>query len=72
MSKGVRVREHVRQPWGSVPRSTKCFAPEKSRGTVNGYINYLCRCPLCREAWRVYCKERRERRARLDEREEGS
>jgi hypothetical protein len=22
-------------------------------GTVNGYDNLKCRCPLCREAWRV-------------------
>jgi hypothetical protein len=31
-------------------------------GTMDGYNNHACRCPDCREAWRVYRKEWRERR----------
>jgi hypothetical protein len=29
-------------------------------GTVNRYNNFGCRCPECREAWRVYRLERRQ------------
>jgi hypothetical protein len=30
-------------------------------GTVTGYANRRCRCDGCREAWRVYRKDIRER-----------
>jgi hypothetical protein len=49
-----------RRPYGSNPRHAKCIAPKHARGTVNGYSNHGCRCPRCREAWRVYQAARRE------------
>lgn len=36
--------------------------PATAHGTSNGYKNYACRCPECREAWRIYMKRLRARR----------
>jgi hypothetical protein len=38
-------------------------------GTVSGYLNYRCRCALCRSAWAEYSRSYRQRRkARTGER----
>ena len=49
----------ARAPYGTNPRHKNCIAPEGRQGTANAYSNLDCRCPRCREAWRVYANERR-------------
>lgn len=34
---------------------------ERWHGTAGGYTNHACRCPDCREAWRIYDAARRKR-----------
>jgi hypothetical protein len=49
----VRIREP--KTWGTAnPRHDDCRAPEHASGTQNGYGNFMCRCPDCREAHRIY------------------
>jgi len=43
-------------------------------GSVNGYVNYLCRCQRCRKAWAKYHKAYMDRhpeqqKARMRQRE---
>lgn len=33
-------------------------------GRPGSYTNHRCRCPECREAWRLYCRDNRERNHR--------
>jgi hypothetical protein len=45
-----------------VPDGRAKYADEHWHGTVNGFNNKQCRCPRCREAWRIYSAAYRERR----------
>jgi len=33
-------------------------------GTINGYNNYKCRCPMCKQAWADYMRDLNHRRGR--------
>jgi hypothetical protein len=45
-------------------------ADDPRHGTINGYTNLACRCPECREAWRVYMNESNHRLGRHRPRDE--
>lgn len=43
-------------------RGGKWFNPHAPHGSANGYVNYLCRCRECTDAWAAHGRELKERR----------